>query len=417
MGELSLMMSHTAPAQVDLLIINVQALTMDRAMPNPYGLLNDAAIGIVDGQIAWLGDSNETHSIKAKEVFDGQGQYLSPGLIDCHNHLVFAGSRAHEFEQRLKGVSYSDIARQGGGILATVNATRAATEDELFELASKRAQAFINEGVTTLEIKSGYGLDLETERKMLRVAGTLADQLDCHVQTTFLGAHALPAEYQQTPDAYIDLICQQMLPAIAAEGLADAVDGFCEGIGFTPEQIDKVFNKAQELNLPVKLHAEQLSDLKGAKLVAQYDGLSADHLEYLAPDSMDAMQQHDTVAVLLPGAFYTLSETTLPPIDALRSRGIDMAIGSDYNPGSSPLCSLKLMLHMACTLFKLTPEEALAGVTRNAAKALGLPHKGSLKIGQDADLCLWDISHPAELAYTYGVNPLSHVWLAGKQRQ
>lgn len=399
----------------DLLITNVHVMTMDDQISSPYGLLSDAAIGISNGKIVWLGDQTQAHALEARQVIDGKGQYLSPGLIDCHNHLVFAGSRAHEFEQRLHGVSYADIARQGGGILSTVKATRAASEAELFSLAKTRAQAFINEGVTTLEAKSGYGLDLDTEAKMLRVARRLGKELDCNVQTTFLGAHALPTEYADRSDAYIEFVCDDVLPHIAKHQLADAVDGFCEGIGFSVQQITRVFNKAQELGLPVKLHAEQLSDLNGAALVAKYQGLSADHLEYLSVESIETMAANQTVAVLLPGAFYTLSETKLPPIEALRSKSIDMAIGSDYNPGSSPICSLKLMLHMACTLFRLTPEEAIAGVTRNAAKALGLSHKGSIKLGQDADLCLWDINHPAELAYTYGVNPLTGVWLAGKQ--
>ena len=400
---------------LDLLITNVHVMTMDDSLGSSYGLLNDAAVGIANGKIAWLGDKVEAQALEAQQVIDGNGQYLSPGLIDCHNHLVFGGSRAHEFEQRLNGISYAEIARQGGGILSTVAATRAASEDELYELASKRAQTFIGEGVTTLEVKSGYGLDLDTEAKMLRVARKLEQHLACHIQTTFLGAHALPAEYANQADAYIDFVCAEVLPYIAKHNLADAVDGFCEGIGFAPQQITRVFNKAQELGLPVKLHAEQLSDLSGAALVAQYQGLSADHLEYLSAQGIAAMAANNTVAVLLPGAFYTLSETKLPPIEHLRNKGVAMAIGSDYNPGSSPICSLKLMLHMACTLFKLTPEEAIAGVTSNAAKALGLTHKGCIKLRQDADLCLWNIQHPAELAYTYGVNPLTSVWLAGRQ--
>lgn len=409
------MTSNPHSISVDLLITNVHIMTMDQSVQAPYGLRKDMAVGLTNGKIVWLNNSSAATAITANAVFDGEGQFLSPGFIDCHNHLVFAGSRAEEFEQRLNGLSYADIARQGGGILSTVSATRAASEDELFQLASKRAQAFINEGVTTLEVKSGYGLDLPTEAKMLRVARKLAAKLNCHIQTSFLGAHALPKEYQHEPDAYIDFVCDEVLPSIAEQGLADAVDGFCEGIGFTAQQIEKVFNKAQQLGLPVKLHAEQLSDLNGAALVAKYQGLSADHLEYLSATGIAAMKDNDTVAVLLPGAYYTLSETKLPPIEQLRQQAVDMAIGSDYNPGSSPLCSLKLMLHMACTLFKLTPEEAIAGVTRNAAKALGLANKGTIAIGQDADLCLWDINHPAELAYTYGVNPLAQVWLAGRQ--
>lgn len=419
------MTNTTAKEPLDLRIDNVHILTLDESIAAPYGLLEHHSVGVAHCKIVWLGDTATANTMKAHRVMDGEGQFLTPGLIDCHSHLVFAGSRAHEFEQRLTGVSYTEIARQGGGILSTVKATRAATHDELFKLASERAKALINEGVTTMEIKSGYGLDLETESKMLRVARKLGQALPCNVQTSFLGAHALPPEYKgkgkgkgkgkDNADAYIDLICTEVLPAIAEQNLADAVDGFCEGIGFTPQQIQRVFNKAQALGLPVKLHAEQLSDLGGASLVAEYHGLSADHLEYLSAAGIAAMAHNDTVAVLLPGAFYTLSETKLPPIAELRNAGVNMAIGSDYNPGSSPLCSLKLMLHMACTLFKLTPEEALAGVTRNAAKALGLDHKGTIQIGNDADLCLWNINHPAELAYTYGVNPLTAVWLAGQQ--
>ena len=409
------MTTASLPQAVDTLIYNTQVMTMDQSHGTPYGLLNNTAVGILDGKITWLGATATASDINANKVIDGQGQFLSPGLIDCHTHLVFAGSRAHEFEQRLNGVSYEAIAQQGGGILSTVNATRAASEEALLQLACQRAQVLIDEGVTTLEVKSGYGLDLATESKMLRVAQQLPHHLACHVRTTFLGAHAIPAEYKHNPDAYIDYVCETVLPVIAEQNLADAVDGFCESIGFSNQQIDRLFNKAQSLALPVKLHAEQLSDLKGAKLVADHQGLSADHLEYLSEESLIAMQANNTIAVLLPGAFYTLRETKLPPIEQLRQHGVAMAIASDYNPGSSPLCSLKLMLHMACTLFKLTPEEAIAGVTRNAAKALGLNQKGTIQIGQDADLCLWDISHPAELAYTFGVNPLTHVWLAGEQ--
>lgn len=405
----------TNTKNVDLIIHNVHLMTMDEDLEQAYGLRVNSAVAINNGKITWLGNSNDIEQFTANSIVDGQDQYLSPGLIDCHTHLVFAGSRANEFEQRLNGVSYEEISRQGGGILSTVNATRAASEDTLYQFAKQRTSALINEGVTTLEIKSGYGLDLATERKMLRVARKLPTELACNVQTTFLGAHALPAEFKGKADEYIDLICDEMLPAIAQEELADAVDGFCEGIGFSPEQMQKVFDKAHELNLPVKLHAEQLSDLSGAELVANYQGLSADHLEYLSEQSIKAMRDSNTVAVLLPGAFYTLSETKRPPIDQLRKHGVDIAIGSDFNPGSSPICSLKLMLHMACTLFKLTPEEAIAGITRNAAKALGLKTKGTIQVGQDADLCLWNISQPAELAYTFGVNPLTHVWLAGKQ--
>ena len=396
----------------DLVIKNVNLMTMSNDISTNYGLVENAAIAVTDGKISWIGGQQDAP--KASEVVDGNGQYLSPGLVDCHTHLVFAGSRAHEFEQRLTGVSYEEIAKQGGGILSTVNATREASFEQLLELAMQRANQLLSEGVTSLEIKSGYGLDTETEIKMLKVARAVGEQLPINVKTTFLGAHALPAEYKGKADEYIDLICQDMLPKVAELNLADAVDGFCEGIGFSPEQMQRVFDKAQALGLPVKLHAEQLSDLSGAELVANYQGLSADHLEYLSDKSVKAMAKNETVAVLLPGAFYTLSETKLPPLDLLREHKVAMAIGSDYNPGSSPLCSLKLMLHMACTQFKMTPEEAVAGVTKHGAKALGLNNKGVLEVGKDADLCLWNIQHPAELAYTFGVNPLSKHWIAGK---
>lgn len=396
----------------DLIIKNANIMTMSDAQSNQsYGLIKNGAIAIESGKISWVGSSEEAP--EAAKVIDAEGKYLSPALIDCHTHLVFAGSRAHEFEQRLTGVSYEEIAKQGGGILSTVNATRAASEQELLDLAHKRVKQLMSEGVACIEIKSGYGLDSETELKMLRVARKLADLVPAKINTTFLGAHALPPEYKGDADGYIDLICEQMLPQVAQENLADAVDGFCEGIGFSPEQMRRVFEKAQSLGIPVKLHAEQLSDLSGASLVAEYKGLSADHLEYLSEQSVQDMAKSDTVAVLLPGAFYTLSETKLPPIDMLRKHKVAMAVGSDYNPGSSPLCSLKLMLHMACTQFKMTPEEALSGITRNAALALGESNKGIIQAGKDADLCLWDIEHPAELAYTFGVNPLKQFWISG----
>lgn len=399
----------------DLIIKNANLLTMsNRLSSQSYGLLSNAAVAVEQGKIVWIGSTEDAPS--GKSELDAQGKFLSPAFLDCHTHLVFAGSRANEFEQRLTGLSYEEIAKQGGGIIATVNATRAATEQELLDLALPRAKQLMSEGVACIEVKSGYGLDTDTELKMLRVARKLGELLPIKVNTTFLAAHALPPEYKDNADGYIDLICQQMLPQVAAEGLADAVDGFCEGIGFSPAQMRRVFDKAVELGIAVKLHAEQLSDLSGAALVAEYQGLSADHLEYLSESSIMAMAKADTVAVLLPGAFYTLSETKLPPLDLLRQHKVSMAIGSDYNPGSSPLCSLKLMLHMACTQFKMTPEEALAGITVNAAKALGEKNKGSIEIGQDADLCLWDIQHPAELAYTFGVNPLVKFWIKGIQQ-
>lgn len=406
--------AYSGAESVDLVINNVNVMTMSEQVLGNYGLIGQAVVAIKNSQIVWVGAEKDSPNFKPAKVYDGQGQFLSPGLVDCHTHLVFAGNRANEFEQRLNGVSYQTIAEQGGGILSTVNATRKASEQTLLTLGLKRARQLMSEGVTCLEIKSGYGLDTETEIKMLRVARQIGELLPISVRTTFLGAHAVPPEYQGNSDGYIDLLVEQTLPQVAKLNLADAVDGFCENIGFSAAQITRLFDKANTLNIPVKLHAEQLSDLSGAELVANYGGLSADHLEYLSSSSIQAMQQNNTVAVLLPGAFYTLSETKLPPIKALREAKIPMAVASDFNPGSSPLCSLKLMLHMACTQFKLTPEEAVLGVTKNAALALGLTNKGTIAAGKDADLCLWDIQHPAELAYTFGVNPLSETWIGGE---
>lgn len=407
---------HLDDQVVDLLFKNVHLMTMDETRSGAYGLISDGCLAIKDQKIVWLGEKASLPAFNAKDVIDGQGQYLSPGLIDCHTHLVFGGSRAKEFEQRLTGVSYEEIAKQGGGILSTVNATRSATEDELYKWAQKRAKTLMSEGVTTLEIKSGYGLDTENEAKMLRVATRLGQDLALEVRRTFLGAHALPPEFASKADDYIQYLIEDTLPYLVQEGLVDAVDGFCEGIGFSYAQMNRLFQAAQQYDLPVKLHAEQLSDLNGTELVAQYSGLSADHLEYLSDANVVKMAENNTVAVLLPGAFYTLSETKLPPLEALRTHQVPIAIGSDYNPGSSPLCSLKLMLHMACTQFKLTPEEAVKGITVNAALALGQGHKGRLQLGSQADLCLWDISHPAELAYTFGVNPLTASWHKGIKR-
>lgn len=400
---------------IDLIIKNANLLTMSNTLSeHNYGLIEQGAVAIESGKVSWVGKTEDAP--QSNNVVDAEGKFLSPALIDCHTHLVFAGSRAHEFEQRLTGVSYEEIAKQGGGILSTVNATRAASEQELLTLAHKRVKQLMSEGVACIEIKSGYGLDTETELKMLRVAKKLADLVPVKINTTFLGAHALPPEFKNNADGYIDLICDEMLPIVAQENLADAVDGFCEGIGFSPAQMRRVFEKAKDLGIPVKLHAEQLSDLSGASLVAEYQGLSADHLEYLSEQSVIDMSNSGTIAVLLPGAFYTLSETKLPPIELLRKHKVAMAVASDYNPGSSPLCSLKLMLHMACTQFKMTPEEALSGITRNAAKALGEQQKGVIEVGKDADLCLWDIAHPAELAYTFGVDPLAAFWINGEQQ-
>ncbi|ATC93366.1 imidazolonepropionase [Pseudoalteromonas tunicata] len=400
----------------DQVIIDVNLATMDPAQPAAYGAIYDAAVALLDGNIAWLGPKNELPEFDtlATPVISGKGKWLTPGLIDCHTHLVFGGSRAKEFEMRLQGVSYQEIAAQGGGIVSTVKATRAADRESLFVAANKRLTALFNEGVTTLEIKSGYGLDLESEIKMLEVAKLLDKHHPITIKTTFLGAHAVPPEYKGDADGYIDLVCEQMLPKIAELGLADAVDAFCEGVGFSNAQTRRVFEKAKALGLPVKLHAEQLSNLAGAQLVAEFNGLSADHIEFLDEAGVKAMAAAGTVAVLLPGAFYVLRETQLPPIELLKQYQVPIAISTDFNPGTSPICSLKLMLNMACTLFRMTPEEALAGVTVHAAKALGCVDRGMLAVGKRADLALWDIEHPAELAYQFGVNPLTQLWINGK---
>lgn len=368
----------------------------------PYGLINDAAIVVKGGLISWLGPREQLSQYPTSEIINCHGAYMSPGLIDCHSHLVYGGNRIDEFEKRLNGTSYEEIANQGGGILSTVNATREASEDELLMSAQKRLNYFIKEGLTTIEIKSGYGLDLENEIKILRVARKLGRNNNIDIITTLLAAHALPPEYKQNREGYINLIIDQILPAAAAENLCDAVDGFCENIAFSYEEMERIFIAATKLNLRVKLHAEQLSDQNGAALAAKYHALSADHLEHLSEASIIAMKKSDTVAVLLPGAYYSLRDTKLPPIDLLRKHQVPMAVASDSNPGSSPVLSLKLMINMASTLFSLTPEEALLGVTRNAALALGLHDRGILQQELKADMVLWDISHPAELSYQVG---------------
>ncbi|WP_201618533.1 imidazolonepropionase [Psychrobacter maritimus] len=383
----------------------------------PYGQLMNAAIGIKDGKIAWVGTHEQikphlTH-YKSDQIKDVDGNWITPGLIDCHTHIVYGGNRSNEFEARLQGASYQDIAAQGGGIVSTVSATRAANEEELFAQSEKRLLALIKEGVTSIEIKSGYGLDLETERKMLKVARALGDKHNIHVSTTYLAAHALPPEYKDNADAYIEQVCQ-WLPILHSEGLVDAVDGFCENIAFTAEQIKRVFEVARSLDLPVKLHSEQLSNIGASALVAAYEGLSSDHLEHLVENDIKKMAASNTVAVLLPGAFYTLRDTKLPPIEALRKHQVPIAVSTDCNPGTSPLTSLLLAMNMGCTLFYLTPEEVLAGTTVHAAQALGLANKGKIEVGYDADLALWDISRPADLAYQMGLNPIAGIMIQGQ---
>jgi len=368
-----------------------------------YSIIEDAAIVTTGTLIEWIGPRTQLPPGEYPAVNDLQGAWVTPGLIDCHTHTVFGGNRSGEFEQRLQGVSYAEIAAQGGGIASTVRATREATEDELFASAAKRLKSLMRDGVTTVEMKSGYGLDLANERKLLRVIRRLAEELPISVRSTCLAAHALPPEYKDRADDYIDLVCSEMLPALAAEGLVDAVDAFCEYLAFSPEQVERVFVAAQQLGLPVKLHAEQLSSLHGSSLAARYKALSADHLEFMDEDDAIAMAAAGTVAVLLPGAFYFLRETRLPPMDALRRHKVKIAIASDLNPGTSPALSLRLMLNMACTCFRMTPEEALAGATLHAAQALGMADThGSLEVGKVADFVAWDIERPADLAYWLG---------------
>ncbi|WP_346913658.1 imidazolonepropionase [uncultured Roseibium sp.] len=372
-----------------------------------YGLVEQGALVIEAGKIAWCGPAASLPSSFADlPAEDLDGRLVTPGLIDCHTHVVFGGNRAREFEMRLQGASYEEVARAGGGIVSTVRATREAGEDALLTDALKRVDALLAEGITVLEIKSGYGLDIETELRMLRVARKVGEQRPVRVKTSFLGAHAIPAEFKGEPDRYLSEVCLPALKAAHAEGLVDAVDGFCEGIAFSPEQIARVFDMAKDLGLPVKLHAEQLSNLGGAALAAKYGALSADHLEYLDEASVKAMADSGSVAVILPGAFYTLRETQLPPVDLFRKHGVPMAVATDCNPGSSPMTSLLLTMNMACTLFRMTPEEALAGATRNAAQALGLDDCGTLSTGKRADLAVWDVEHPSELSYRIGFNPL-----------
>lgn len=373
----------------------------------PYGLIENGAIAISDGRIVWAGPRAELSADNSDwPLRDLGGRLVTPGLIDCHTHIVFGGNRAMEFEMRLNGASYEEVARAGGGIVSTVTATRTASLEDLVADALPRLDALIAEGATVVEVKSGYGLDLETELNMLRAARRLGELRPVTVKSTFLGAHATPAEYKGRDDEYIDSVCIPALRAAHGEGLVDAVDGFCENIAFAPEQIERVFKVAQGLGLPVKLHAEQLSHQGGTALAAQYGALSVDHVEYANEDDARAMAASGSVAVILPGAFYTIRETQMPPIEHFRKHGVPMALATDCNPGSSPLTSLLLTMNMGCTLFRMTPEEALAGITRNAARALGLTDRGQIAAGMRADLAVWDVETPAELAYRIGFNPL-----------
>jgi len=382
-----------------------------------YGMIENGALLIKEGKIAWLGPRSELpeFDVLATPLYQGKGGWITPGLIDCHSHIVYGGNRAKEFEMRLEGASYQEIAAAGGGIISTVKATRAADRETLYVSAKNRLNALMAEGVTTVEIKSGYGLDTDTEVKMLEIARMLGEHHPVDITTTFLGAHALPPEYKDNSDGYIDLVCGEMIERVVSENLADAVDVFCESVGFSLAQTKRVFEAAQKHNLPVKLHSEQLSNLGGAALAAGFKALSVDHIEYLDEAGVQAIAEAGTVAVVLPGAYYFLRETQQPPFELLRKYQVPMAIATDTNPGSSPICSLQLMLNMACTLFRMTPYEALAGVTINAAKALGISDKvGRLAVGMQADFVLWDITHPAELSYQYGVNPCVQVVKKGE---
>ncbi len=388
-----------------LLLLNAKIASMGPG--TPYGLIEDGAVAIEGDAIRWCGSRADIPAEFTKwPESDLEGRLVTPALIDCHTHIVHGGNRAQEFEMRLEGASYEEVARAGGGIVSTVKATRAASEAELLSSALPRVDALLAEGVTTIEVKSGYGLDIETELAMLCAARAIETERPVRVRTSFLGAHAVPPEFKGRPDAYIDEICIPALDAAHAAGLADAVDGFCEGIAFTPEQVERVFTRASDLGIPVKLHAEQLSNLGGTKLAARYRALSADHVEYATDEDAAALAASGSAAVLLPGAFYTLRETQVPPVDAFRKHGVPMAVATDCNPGSSPMTSLLLAMNMACTLFRMTPEEALAGVTVNAARALGLNDCGRIAPGHRADLAVWNVDQPAELAYRIGSNPL-----------
>ena len=388
-----------------MLLKNATIATMTNQ--DSYGLIEHGALFIRDSKISWVGKGSEIPSeLISSESKDLEGRLVTPGLVDCHTHILYGGNRSVEFEMRLNGANYKDIARAGGGINSTVSDTRLSSIEDLVKDSLPRVDQLISEGVTLIEVKSGYGLDRETELKMLKAARQIQSQRPIRVVTTFLGAHAVPPEYKDDPDAYIDNICIPTLNNANNQGLVDAVDAFCENIAFNVDQVERVFQSAKKMGLPVKIHSEQLSHMGGTKLAADYRALSADHIEYANAQDVKALSQADTVAVLLPGAFYTLRETQLPPLSNLRNEKVPIAIATDCNPGSSPLTSILLTMNMACTLFQMTPQETLAGVTKNAAKALGEKDSGAIKIGNRADLCIWDIKHPAELSYRIGFNPL-----------
>jgi len=401
-------------AHWDLLLTDVSIATMQRGAVE-YGTIEDGAIAISDSLLAWIGPAADLPDNAATVTKSLSGHLATPALIDCHTHLIFGGNRAAEFEQRLQGVSYEQIAKDGGGILSTVKATREASIEELLQSADTRLQALAADGVATVEIKSGYGLDVETEIKMLDVARQLGDTSDLTVCPTLLAAHSIPPEFSDDPDEYVDLICAQLIPQVVERNLADAVDAYCESFAFNAEQVSRVFEAARAAGLRVKLHADQLSDGGGAALAADFDALSADHLEYASEKGIESLGEAGSVAVLLPGAFLTLGETQLPPIDSMREHGVPMAVATDCNPGTSPLISVREAMALACRLFKLTPEECLAGTTREAALALGLgDDRGTLEVGKRADIAIWNIEHPRDLSYWLGVHPLSGLLIAGR---
>ncbi len=401
-------------ADWDLLLTDARVATM-RDGDVAYGAIEDGAVAFSEGTIAWVGPQSELPNNSAGETRSLSRQWITPALIDCHTHLVFGGDRATEFERRLLGASYEDIALSGGGIMSTVRATRAESHDQLFESALQRARALVGDGVATIEIKSGYGLDIDNEIKMLEVARRIGDETELTITTTLLAAHTIPTEFDNNAEGYIDLICEQLLPLVAERGLADAVDAYCESIAFTPEQVARVFTRAQELGLPLKLHADQLSDFGGAELAAKFDALSADHLEHASVSGIRALSQAGTIAVLLPGAFITLNQEQVPPIDEMRAHNVSIAVATDCNPGTSPLTSVRESMALASRVFGLTPEESLAGTTRVAARALGLGEdRGTLEIGKRADVAVWNVEHPRDLSYWLGTQPLSSLFIAGR---